>query len=1417
MSKRRTYVRCLSVILTLVMVLGLLPAAVRAEAPVEMMTAEHDHLTLSKGVALADDGTYTVQLEAYATGTQIPKSTDIVLVLDVSGSMQVPDYETGGEKALSLYTTYVSDAYRLYTQGIQFGHRDLVYVTGQGYQYKYYEMELTATTDSSGATTVKFYCPYCEKTICSYAYSDTTDQSLASSDNVYIYTSAITRLAAMQNAAKEFITQVASKNAEGAGHKIAIVTYSTDATLVQELTDSQTTLTTAIDGLTATGATRADLGLQTALTALTGSTADNRMVILLTDGVPTSGLYFENAVASDAVTAAAALEAVSNTSVYSISIMDDSRPEDDPTSSATDVTDRYLHAVSSNYPDAKVTDSASFTVDFGTRAPGDYYKKATAQDALKDIFSQIVNNVLDTVDLDANAVLKDVLNTGFRFTDHSAATVQTADYLGGGSWATPQSQSYTCTIDQAANTITVTGFSYKDNYVSDTPVNGRKLIVTITGVEAKDAAITNGYVYTNDPSSGIYKNNSALEALAPFPHPAVMLTTKTYVMDYAGTVALPAGDYQQSTLTHIDADGMHGFTTPSTGAELTYGKVQIDGNKTSLLYTAQSMQWDGYDSFYVFGKNADGTKNLWSKINVLPANNVYYEDTFVTSEENGTVGIVYSGDWSTIGESVENALTTVDTSGGKSPVFERVTSVENITDGDYVLVVKNGDGTYSGEYNTYALTNNQLEGRWMQAMGADGYMGASGIADSIRVEDNSVIWTLKMSNGTFTLTDSTGKTLYHNNSGNELTVSDSSASAWTPSAGTSAGTFYLRDMADSGRYLALRDDETAGGADDYGQPKFRCKLTTDVTSAECFEFVLYRRKPAGATKEVSEPTTNYQLVTDAKDITDGKYVLIVKVGDSTYTGNETYYALTKEELLTSGGGLTSWVRATGADSYMNGTVPNQITVTDDAIIWVLKASDGTFTLTDGADTALSNLNSGNELRYRNTTATAWKATSVTTADNFAAFYLQNSATNRYLALRDDSALDSDDCPRFRCTANNTGSGTASASCYQFYLYRQVFETVSVPVESDNGNAVHGWEESYGDDATFSGGSAHQGNAVGASATFTFTGTGVDVYSRTYNLSGRVFAQLRRVDDGILQDADGNVVTSLNFIVDERAFSGDYYQIPTLTFSDLEYGTYQVLIVVMANPVEGKDPIYYLDGIRVYNPLGTTTDPVVKDAYGNELNASFREVRDILIDANSFGNTEEVTGAVFLDRVGTVEDGTNNFTSSEMGQYVDYGPKNEVYLAPGQAIVFRVTPNEALHYFIGLKAPAGATGALVTNGAEKKELTISGASDLYYEIVPDENGNILVQNSGDALLSITKLRTTDPTSAGSAEIQTASLLSLMRYADSFDALPLTTDASAPVIEDTTGGSPMIEDLVQHIRQQLLDQILDMASRFHTWFR
>ena len=319
------------------------------------------------------------------------------------------------------------------------------------------------------------------------------------------------------------------------------------------------------------------------------------------------------------------------------------------------------------------------------------------------------------------------------------------------------------------------------------------------------------------------------------------------------------------------------------------------------------------------------------------------------------------------------------------------------------------------------------------------------------------------------------------------------------------------------------------------------------------------------------------------------------------------------------------------------------------------------------------------------------------------------------------------------------------------------------------NERYGWDDSYQGNLGYSNGSATKTDEKGATATFTFTGTGVDVYSRTNGAVGLICAELYSGKGAFKADGTTYKPTLKTQYIDNVSTSGDYYQIPTLSFENLDYGTYTVVITAGAKG-QGSAGTYYLDGIRVYNPLqgNATAENAYDKAEPGESNAQYIKLRDTLL-ANGFGSIGEgettVPGSVFIDDINgtSVTDGTKD-------DYEKYGPKNEVYLAPGQAIAFEIDGYEKAttkpNVFVGLKALDNATVVTFTNGDDGvSQENINSASDLYYPVTPTSSGKVIIRNTGSNLLSITKLRVTNASSTA----KVSASRSLLSYAQQFDSL------------------------------------------------
>lgn len=290
---------------------------------------------------------------------------------------------------------------------------------------------------------------------------------------------------------------------------------------------------------------------------------------------------------------------------------------------------------------------------------------------------------------------------------------------------------------------------------------------------------------------------------------------------------------------------------------------------------------------------------------------------------------------------------------------------------------------------------------------------------------------------------------------------------------------------------------------------------------------------------------------------------------------------------------------------------------------------------------------------------------------------------------------------------------------------------SSSVQSD-ANIVYGNDSSYDDNTGFSDGSAHKATS-GATAQFTFTGTGVEIYTKTDSESGQMLVQA-------IGENSKKIYTAL---VDNKfeSIEGGLYAIPTVAFENMERDTYTVTLTVLQNK-EGSST-YYLDAIRIYNPIDEDADTTVKEAYteAKEDNAVTATVREYLLDPSNFEKDENgedvLNGAVYIDNLAKVE-GTDDW-SKDISTYEKDGPKNEVYLEENNAIAFEIKTEYNGKALLGLKAAEGKEVTVDING---KEMTISSTVDMYYEIEPKDGKQVCIKNVKGGLLSVTKLRLTE---------------------------------------------------------------------------
>ena len=233
--------------------------------------------------------------------------------------------------------------------------------------------------------------------------SGSMDRAMGDTDNTK-------RITALKNAAYSFIDTIAKQNEgiEGVDrqHKVAIVKFSGDTTkkvgndtyradgytynysqVMSGLTDCSgpgvTDLKKTIKAIKPAGATRADYGLELAEGITSGRADAKKIVVFFTDGTPTKVDKFDPGVANDAVTAAKNMKD-SKAAVYTIGIFDGANPSASIQDSNTSQENKFMQAVSSNYPNATAWNA------HGTCAENsDYYKSATNAEELKKVFDDI--------------------------------------------------------------------------------------------------------------------------------------------------------------------------------------------------------------------------------------------------------------------------------------------------------------------------------------------------------------------------------------------------------------------------------------------------------------------------------------------------------------------------------------------------------------------------------------------------------------------------------------------------------------------------------------------------------------------------------------------------------------------------------------------------------------------------------------------------------------------------------------------------------------------------------------------------------------------------------------------------------------------------------------------------------------------
>ena len=500
-------------------------------------TTESNGLELSKKSVPNGDGSYTITMEAYTTGTVTtttkPVPVDIVLVLDQSGSMA---YDFNGN-----------------------------------------------------STNTK------------------TDR----------------RQYAMKQAVNTFISSVSKKYSDEADHRIALVTFGSGASTLQGWTlvdeNGESTLQGKINNLPdlPSGATNVAAGMSQAETLMgTGynysgdNTTRQKVVIVFTDGVPTTSTDFDTTVATNAIYSAKKLKD-SGCTVYSVGIFNGADPEQlygdsgfDRNSNGTIGSDwsnfsiwnigdiksydipagnRFLNYLSSNFLKTDEIGIENFSMKFigigytgweitknFDRDNNNYYLTASDATSLNNIFKTISENIQTAnIDLGSETVIKDIVTTYFNMPENASdIKLYTANAKGDGTFEdrvdVNEGDNITATIKSDDNAVLVSGFDFNQNFVSETAKSdgtyGKKLIIEFD-VSPKAGFLGGNNVPTNVTGSGVYSNDGIL--VENFDVPEVNVPIED--------VKVTASDKNVYLLEDLTADQL------KAGADIVVGGTEVDG------------------------------------------------------------------------------------------------------------------------------------------------------------------------------------------------------------------------------------------------------------------------------------------------------------------------------------------------------------------------------------------------------------------------------------------------------------------------------------------------------------------------------------------------------------------------------------------------------------------------------------------------------------------------------------------------------------------------------------------------------------------------------------------------------------------------------------------------------------------------
>ena len=544
----------------------------------------------------------------------------------------------------------------------------------------------TATTNADGSYTIRMEAYTTGKVITSTKTVPVDivlvlDQSGSMADDFNgneTNTNENRRQYAMKQAVNNFIDKVNEKYSAEADHRMAIVTFGSGASTLQGWTsvdeEGKTTLQGKISGLpnTPKGATNVAAGMTQAETLMgsgysyTGTnTQRQKVVIVFTDGVPTTESDFDTTVATNAIASAKRLKDAGAT-VYTVGIFTGANPKELYGASGFDTNsdgsigsdwsdfsfwmigdiksydipagNRFLNYLSSNFTDTTEIGIEKFTKTFigigyrgwkitknFDRTASSYYLTANNSTKLSEIFQTISENIQSAnINLGSETVVKDAVSPYFDLpANASGIKLYTAAAKADGTFDTPEDAPAAVVAIVKDGIVSVTGFDFNANFVSATQkpdkTYGKKLIIEFN-VTPKDEFLGGNDVPTNDwENTAVYDKDG------------------NEVEKFADANTTPTVDVPIKAVTVTAADKNVYLLDDLTKAQLISGSTVKAGNVT-LDLTADNYGLEAWQNAYVNisidPKDADGT--TVSGLNDLKDDTTYSVSVTISPKYEGT-------------------------------------------------------------------------------------------------------------------------------------------------------------------------------------------------------------------------------------------------------------------------------------------------------------------------------------------------------------------------------------------------------------------------------------------------------------------------------------------------------------------------------------------------------------------------------------------------------------------------------------------------------------------------------------------------------------------------------------------------------------------------------------------------------------